>query len=264
MVKVAEYMTKNVITVKEDDTVKDVIRLIRETGHNSFPVVRDGKLVGIISVRDIVGEDDNKKVKDLMTKREDMVVTSPEANIMDVGRLMFRTGFSKLPVVDSDNNLVGIISNMDVIRSQIEKTTPKKLEKIIKTYESLGYKLRVERGKVKVNKIKPTQSKIEADELLGRMYEIKKGLAEPVIVIKTKNDYYILVDGHHRAVAAKRLNIEELDAYIIYIDTDKKLGIEKTAEAMGLKSLDDVKILDDTNMDKVLEVKAKKVIKNDN
>lgn len=54
-----------------------------------------------------------------------MVVTTPDANIMDVGRIMFRTGFSKLPVVDEENNLVGIISNMDVIRSQIEKTTPK-------------------------------------------------------------------------------------------------------------------------------------------
>ncbi|ADG13133.1 CBS domain-containing ParB/RepB/Spo0J family partition protein [Methanocaldococcus infernus] len=248
MVKVSEYMTRNVITINEEATVKDVIELIKKTGHNSFPVVRDGKLVGIISVRDIVGEDENKKVKELMTKREDMVVTYPDANIMDVGRIMFRTGFSKLPVVDSENNLVGIISNMDVIRSQIEKTTPKKLEKIVKTYESLGYNPKVERGKVKVSKIKPTQNKIEADELLGRIYEIKKGLAEPIIVLKTKKDYYILVDGHHRAVAAKRLGIDELDAYIIYLDTDKKLGIEKTAEAMNLKSLDDIKIVE-TNKD---------------
>ncbi len=245
-VKVSEYMTKNVITVSKDDTVKDVIKLVKETGHNSFPVVENGKLIGIVSVNDIVGKDDNEKVENVMTKRKDMVVTTPDANIMDVGRIMFRTGFSKLPVVDEDNNLVGIISNMDVIRSQIEKTTPKKLENIIKTYKSLGYNLRVKKKEVEVTKLRPTQNKIQADELVGRMYELKKGLAEPIIVIKKKNDdYYILIDGHHRAVAAYKMGIPKLDAYVIYLDTDKKLGIEKTAETINLKSLDDIKIVDD-------------------
>jgi len=255
-VKVSEYMTKKVIAVSKDNTVKDVVELLRETGHNSFPVVENGKLIGIVSVQDIVGRDDNEKVENLMTKREDMVVTTPDANIMDVGRIMFRTGFSKLPVVDEKNNLVGIISNMDVIRSQIEKTTPKKLENIIKTYKNLGYNLKVEKGEVDVSKLRPTQNKIHADELVGRMYELKKGLAEPIIAIKTKRgDYYILVDGHHRAVAAYKMGVPKLDAYVIYLDTDKKLGIEKTAEIMNLKSLKDVKIVDagDDNSVKVIE-----------
>ena len=255
-VKVSEYMTKKVVTVSKDSTVKDVIRLLRETGHNSFPVVENGKLIGIVSVHDIVGKDDNEKVENVMTKRENMVVTTPDANIMDVGRIMFRTGFSKLPVVDEENNLVGIISNMDVIRSQIEKTTPKKLENIIKTYKNLGYNLKVEKTEVEVNKLKPTQNKIHADELIGRMYELKKGLAEPIIAIKTRRgDYYILVDGHHRAVAAYKMGIPKLDAYVIYLDTDKKLGIEKTAELMNLKSLDDVKVVDtgEGNSVKVIE-----------
>ncbi|CAB3290231.1 Inosine-5'-monophosphate dehydrogenase [Methanocaldococcus lauensis] len=256
-VKVSEYMTKNVITVSKDNTVKDVIKLIKETGHNSFPVVENGKLIGIVSVNDIVGKDDNEKVENVMTKRKDMVVTTPDANIMDVGRIMFRTGFSKLPVVDNENNLVGIISNMDVIRSQIEKTTPKKLENIIKTYKSLGYNLKVEKKEVKVSKLKPTQNKIQADELVGRKYELKKGLAEPIIVIKKKNDnHYILIDGHHRAVAAYKMGIPKLDAYVIYLDTDKKLGIEKTAEMMNLKSLDDIKIVDEEDEN---SVKLKKV-----
>ncbi|XRO76534.1 CBS domain-containing ParB/RepB/Spo0J family partition protein [Methanocaldococcus sp. 10A] len=255
-VKVSEYMTKKVVTVSKDNTVKDVIKLLKETGHNSFPVVENGKLIGIVSVHDIVGKDDNEKVENVMTKREDMVVTTPDANIMDVGRIMFRTGFSKLPVVDEENNLVGIISNMDVIRSQIEKTSPKKLENIIKTYKNLGYNLKVEKEEVEVNKLKPTQNKIHADELVGRMYELKKGLAEPIIAIKTKRgDYYILVDGHHRAVAAYKMGVPKLDAYVIYLDTDKKLGIEKTAEIMNLKSLKDVKIVDsdDENSGKVIK-----------
>ncbi len=246
MVRVREYMTKNVNYVGPDNTVKDTVNLIKKTTHDTFPVVQDGKLIGIVSVYDLIDKDENEKIKNVMTKRDMMIVTRPDANIRDVGRVMFRTGFSKLPVVDNDNNLVGIITNTDVIRSQIEKTTPAKLNKIIKTYENLGYEINLKKGTVPVEKIKPTQSKVYEDELHGRMYELKRGLAEPIIVIKTKrSDDYILVDGHHRAVASHIANIPELDAYIIEMNTKNMLGIEKTAEKQGLKSLRDIQIIDD-------------------
>ncbi len=252
MVKVKDYMTKKVYTVSKDLKIRDVIELINKTKHGSFPVVENGKLIGVVSVRDIVGKDLDERVENVMTKRDKLVVTYPDANIMDVGRIMFRTGFSKLPVVDEENNLVGIISNMDVIRSQIEKTTPKKLENLIRTYKNLGYNVKVERKKVPVSLLKPTQAKIDADEYMGRIYELKKGLAEPIIVIKTnRNNHYILVDGHHRAVAAYNLGIKELEAYVVYIDTDKELGIEKTAKNLNLKSLKDVKIVEDGKYSKI-------------
>lgn len=250
MVRVKEYMTKNVDYVNPENTVKDAVELIKKTTHDTFPVIEDGKLVGIISVYDLIDKNENEKIKNVMTKREMMIITRPDANIRDVGRVMFRTGFSKLPVVDDNNKLVGIITNTDVIRSQIEKTTPSKLNKIIKTYENLGYSISLEKKTVPVEKIKPTQSKVYEDELFGRMYELKRGLAEPIIVIKTKrNDDYILVDGHHRAVACHIAKIPELEAYVINIDTNSILGIEKTAEKQGLKSLSDVKIIDEDKND---------------
>ncbi len=58
-------------------------------------------------------------------------------DLRDAARVMFRTGHSKLPVVDEDNRLVGIISNADVIRSQIEKVDPDKVEKLKKTIEKV-------------------------------------------------------------------------------------------------------------------------------
>ena len=94
-----------------------------------------------------------------------------------------------------------------------------------------------------VKDLLPTQSKIYEDELEGRMYEIKKGLAEPIIVVR-RPGRIILVDGHHRAVAAKRMGITALDAYIIEIKEDIELGMERTAQAMNLKNLDDIQILD--------------------
>jgi IMP dehydrogenase len=96
---------------------------------------------------------------------------------------------------------------------------------------------------VEIGTLLPTQTKIYEDELEGRMYEIKKGLAEPLIVVR-RPGRLILVDGHHRAIAAKRLGITHLEAYIIEIDKDIELGMERTARAMNLSSLDDIKVMD--------------------
>lgn len=265
MVKVEEYMTRNVDYVDPENSVKEVIELIKKTSHDTFPVVSKGKVVGIVSVHDLIGRDENEKIKNLMVKREDMITTGPDVNIRDVGRIMFRTGFSKLPVIDKDNRLLGIITNTDVIRSQIEKTTPEKLNKIMDTYRKLGYEINLYRDSIPVYKIRPTQSKIYEDELQGRIYELKRGLAEPIIVIKKsgkskKNDYYILVDGHHRAVACNISNIPLLEAYVIEIKTDNQLGIEKTAESQSLKTLDDVKIVDEdkNNSREIYELSSKR------
>ncbi|ABR55196.1 CBS domain containing protein [Methanococcus vannielii SB] len=246
MVYVEEYMTKKVNSLDPSSTVLDIIELVKKTTHDTFPVVVNSKVKGIISVHDIIGKLESEQVKDLMTNRDDMIVTKPKTNIMDAGRIMFRTGFSKLPVVDEENNILGIITNTDVIRSQIEKTTPKKLEKIINSYKNLGYELTTKRETIPINELIPTQSKVYEDELYGRAYELKRGLAEPIIVIKTNiGRKYILVDGHHRAVAAYLSCINELEAHVLEIDTDKKMGIEKTAEKQGLVSLKDVKIIDE-------------------
>ncbi|MBO5431491.1 ParB-like nuclease domain-containing protein, partial [Methanocorpusculum sp.] len=101
------------------------------------------------------------------------------------------------------------------------------------------------RGSVPVRELVPTQDKVYMDELDGRGYEIQKGLAEPLIVVRRRGRL-LVIDGHHRAVAANRLKVPRLDAYIIDIDSDTELGIEKTARNMRLWRLDDVQILDES------------------
>ncbi|MDD4251922.1 MAG: hypothetical protein PHT74_02120, partial [Methanoculleus horonobensis] len=48
----------------------------------------------------------------------------------------------------------------------------------------------------------------------------------------------------HRAIAAKRLGITNLDAYIIEVRENIELGMERTAKTLNLKTLDDIKVLD--------------------
>jgi IMP dehydrogenase len=153
-------------------------------------------------------------------------------------------GVKELPVVDDEGYLVGIISTTDIIRSHIERVTPTKLEKLKETLEGLyNITIRINRRIVEINGFLPTQKRIFADELEGRMRELKRGLAEPILLI-WKKPQPILVDGHHRVVAAQRLGITRLDAFILELDEDIELGLERNARSSGLNSMADVQIND--------------------
>ena len=108
-----------------------------------------------------------------------------------------------------------------------------------------GLKTRLDEESVPIHCLKPTQDKVYADELEGRKYEIERGLAEPIIVVKKDKTHYLVVDGHHRLVASNQMGYSEISAYVIKLNKQIKLGIEKTAEKNGIFSLKDIEIIED-------------------
>ena len=241
--RVKDYMTYDVVTVDVKGTIRDVFERIKTTHHDGFPVIdQENEVVGYIAARDLLFVHPATPVTEVMSSH--LIVADPDMSITDAARVIFRSGIQKLPVVDEKNRLVGIFSNTDVIRSQIEHVSPEKVFNFITTLKKLyGIEPTLRRGSVPIRELLPTQSKIYEDELEGRIYELKKGLAEPLIVV-SRPGRIILVDGHHRAIAAKRLGLENLDAYIIEVDDDVELGMERTARSMHLSTLDDIQILD--------------------
>jgi len=240
--KVRDYMTQEVDTVSPQNTVKDVIELIRRTGHDGFPVVEDSRVAGYVSAASLLEKGLEEKISSVMSR--DILVADTEMDMSDVARVIFRSGKSKLPVVDKSGRLRGIITNTDVIRSHIERTSPQKVWTLKKTLEAIhNIHVDVIREPVNIDELVPTQPKVYADELDGRIYELRKGLAEPIVVIKKPNKL-ILVDGHHRVIAAKKLGLKSMDAYVIPLGDEIHLGMEKTAIAAGLRTLSDIKILD--------------------
>jgi len=244
---VEEYMTQDVATVDPDDSVSEVSRRIVESdGHTGFPVTDGRQVKGFVSARDLLLADDEALVFTVMS--EDLVVAHPEMKVNDAARVILRSGIQKLPVVDDAGKLVGIISNTDVIRSQIERVTPKKVDKLLHTLEEIhDIEATEERRSVELAELTPTQGRVYADELQGRSYELEHGLAEPLVVIDNDGTL-LLADGHHRVMAANSLDIEEMDAYVIVVDedggADLELGMQRTAEKEGLASIDDIDVVD--------------------
>ncbi|MFD1642249.1 CBS domain-containing protein [Halohasta litorea] len=247
--RVEEYMTHEVSTVSPDDTVAEVTRRIVESdGHNGFPVCRELTVEGFVTARDLLAADGQTPISAVMTP--DILVADPEMSVTDAARVILRSGIQKLPVVDDEGRLIGILSNTDVVRSQIERVTPEKVGKLRRSLEQIheGVELSEERRQVSLSDLTPTQERVYADELAGRRYELERGLAEPLVVIDNTGsaddaDLY-LADGHHRVLAADSLDIPEMDAYVIVLSESVELGIAETAAKHDLTRIEDIEIVD--------------------
>ncbi|GGN96597.1 CBS pair associated ParBc domain-containing protein [Haloarcula pellucida] len=240
---VGEYMTREVATVELDDTVDEVATRIAESDEFSgFPVTDGRRVEGFVSARDLLLADDHEPMFRVMSG--DILVAHPDMAVQDAARVILRSGIQKLPVVDDAGHLVGIISNADVIRSQIERATPDKVEKLGRTLENIhGITTHEERREVELADLTPTQKTVYADELEGRVYELERGLAEPLVVIDNGGDL-LLADGHHRVKAADRLGVDRMDAYVIVLDGPVELGMAETAANSDLERIDDIEVVD--------------------
>lgn len=122
--RVGDIMTNKVVTVPFGKTVLDVAKLMKKNGIGSVIVVEDkeGKNAkGIITERDIVykllskGSDPYKtKVEDLMSKP--LRVVKPDTTIEEAAKAMRENKVKRLPVVNDNNELIGILSEGDIMK----------------------------------------------------------------------------------------------------------------------------------------------------
>lgn len=120
-VKVGQCMTVGVFTLPADKTVRDAARLLRKTNVGSIIVTQRGKAKGIITERDIVykviadGKDARKlKLKGVMSRPLKVIKASDK---IETAALALRNNkVKRLPVVDKNGRLVGIITEGDLLR----------------------------------------------------------------------------------------------------------------------------------------------------
>jgi len=242
--RVADYMIREVVSIPADFTVEQAVDNLIHTEFHGMPVTENGRLVGFVTAKELLRNIDRPqaKVRDIIRRGTYSVNT--EMDLDDAARVLFRYGLRNVPVVNDKDELIGIISNLDIVRSHIERATPNKVL-MIKTFleKKHGIHIDVKRRVIPIEELRPTQHEVFADELLGRKEEIKRGLVEPLIVIQ-RRDHYLLVDGHHRVMAARQMGVRQFSAVVLEPERDVDLGMEKSADVRGLHTMDDVKIID--------------------
>jgi IMP dehydrogenase len=246
--KVREYMALDVEQLPETSTVGEAINRLILSRRHGMPVTSDGmKLVGFVSAKELLRNADFKSVELKAIIKKGTYTATPEMSLDDVARIMFRYGLRDLPIIDENGTLVGMLSNLDIVRSHFERATPAKAETLKKLLsERYGVSFALRRGTVSLENLKPTQWKVYEDELEGRRYELERGFAEPILVLQ-KGDDFILVDGHHRALAAKEMGLAQLSAFILAAETrgdfdNVETGLERVAREHHLNSLSDVEV----------------------
>lgn len=120
IVKRAENgMIYDPVTIRRGSTVKDALDMMAEYHIGGIPVVDDeGHLVGIVTNRDLRFERRlDRKVDDVMTS-ENLVTTHMRTDLSDAAQILQENKIEKLPVVDSDNKLVGLITYKDITKAK--------------------------------------------------------------------------------------------------------------------------------------------------
>lgn len=116
--KAQALVIRDVITISPESTIREAWQIMESEEISGIPVVEDGKLVGIVSRRDIRALQKNQmdlKVRDVMTS--DLVICSEDTSIEEALNLMHEHKVERLPVV-KDGKLVGIITLQDILQRE--------------------------------------------------------------------------------------------------------------------------------------------------
>ena len=133
---VKNWMSKDVITVDADDSMQDAGYLLREHNINILPVMEKGRMVGIVTDRDLKKASPSDattldmhellfliskiKVRDLM--KTPVITIPPDYTVEEAAAILLEKKISGLPVVDDKSRVLGIITRSDLFRVLISLT----------------------------------------------------------------------------------------------------------------------------------------------
>ena len=120
IVKRAENgMIYDPVTINPWKTVKDALDMMAEYHIGGIPVVdKDNKLVGIVTNRDLRFQTDmDRKISDVMTK-DNLIVTHQQADLDSAASILLEHKIEELPVVDENNNLIGLSTYKDITKAK--------------------------------------------------------------------------------------------------------------------------------------------------
>jgi CBS domain-containing protein len=118
--KISEVMTTDVQTIGADQTAREAAAFMLRAEAGSIPVCEGDRVIGMITDRDIAvrgvaeGRGPDTPVRDLMS--DGIVCARAEDNVDDVARRMSQEQVRRLPVLDADEKLIGIVSLGDLAR----------------------------------------------------------------------------------------------------------------------------------------------------
>jgi CBS domain-containing protein len=132
---ISEVMTSNPRTVGSSTSVVEAARIMKSEDVGSVPILEDDRLVGVVTDRDITiraaaeGRDLQSTTVGEIASR-DVVTIDPQQSLDEAARLMAQHQVRRLPVVEEDGRLVGIVAQADVAQAGKDSLTGELVQQI--------------------------------------------------------------------------------------------------------------------------------------
>jgi len=133
--QIRNVMTSNPSTIEPGQPVTEAARMMRDSDTGIIPIVEGGRLVGTVTDRDIAirvvaeGKDPSSVTVGEIASRE-LVTVDPDQDLDEALRLMAQHQVRRLPVVEEDGRLAGILAQADVARELGESETGRVVKEI--------------------------------------------------------------------------------------------------------------------------------------
>ena len=131
---VQEAMTSNPAAITPDTTVQEAAQLLKSEDVGSLPIVEEDRLIGVVTDRDLAlrviaeGRGLDTPVRDLASKN--LVTIDAQESLEEAARLMANHQVRRLPVVEEDDRLVGMLAQADVAQAGHDSLTGEVVQKI--------------------------------------------------------------------------------------------------------------------------------------
>lgn len=224
--KVGQVMTTDVVTFSPETTILEALDVIKQHRISGAPVTVDGKLVGIISMEDLIralrdGRID-RSVSNYMSK--DLITVKAMEKVVDALKIFAKTKVGRLPVVDENNKLVGLLTKGDITNGllnalqrdyQAEEIIRYRASHLFEDIESdrtsliLRYRIIKDdfvHGGAASNNIKRALLRLGANRQIARKCGIAVYEAEMNLIIHTNNGGFLRVE-----IEPHKITIEAYD-----------------------------------------------------
>jgi CBS domain-containing protein/anti-sigma regulatory factor (Ser/Thr protein kinase) len=236
--KIGQVMTREVITVTPDTLMSELKEILRVSRISGAPVVQAGQLVGVISIEDLIKALESGRIGTTVSKgmTTDVVTVFEDESVIQAVNKFGQYGFGRLPVISRDGELVGVITQGDVVRGLLLQLDVEYQEEEIHRYRAshifediesdqtgllLRYRVHPKdfvHGGEASSKLKRALQRLGAEPQIVRRAGIATYEAETNIIIHTTNGGEIIAE-----IRPERIKVTAID---------DGPGIEDTERAM--------------------------------
>jgi CBS domain-containing protein/anti-sigma regulatory factor (Ser/Thr protein kinase) len=236
--KIGQVMTREVITVTPDTLMSELKEILRVSRISGAPVVQAGQLVGVISIEDLIKALESGRIGTTVSNgmTTDVVTVFEDESVIQAVNKFGQYGFGRLPVISRDGELVGVITQGDVVRGLLLQLDVEYQEEEIHRYRAshifediesdqtgllLRYRVHPKdfvHGGEASSKLKRALQRLGAEPQIVRRAGIATYEAETNIIIHTTNGGEIIAE-----IRPERIKVTAID---------DGPGIEDTERAM--------------------------------